>query len=636
MLLRAIRARPLRLASKLAPELRASSGLHHFPLQALGVSGHHLGSIRFFSDRPENKEFSNVSRTFSPQQFPDIVHAWGRTPFMFCGLGMTAAASYAFAVGGSPIWLAVTAGYWVRGYWDITSEDSVLANFPVLGWVRYICQNLRGEIHQYFIETDKSGRPFNILQRSTVYQRSKNNNDTSAFGTVENVYEEGYEYLSHSMWPKKVKEESLRMTIGSKSCREPYSASRLNISAMSYGALSKNAILALNKGCAHGGFYHNTGEGAISDWHLAPGGDLVWNIGTGYFGCRTDDGNFDEKLFTEKAAQSSVKMIEVKLSQGAKPAHGGMLPGSKITPEIARIRNVPMGQDVHSPPTHSAFTTPRELMHFMAKLREISGKPVGFKLCVGCPTETMALIRAASETGLPPDFITVDGGEGGTGAAPKEFTNSVGMPMRGGLTFVHDAMVGAGLRHKVTLIVSGKIVTGKDMVRAFAMGADVCNAARSFLFSLGCIQALQCNTNKCPTGITTQNPELVKGLVVESKWQRVYLYHKNTIKNMAEVVGATGVDSPSNVRRENYNRRVTQDVLKTYLQIYPRETPGAFHEGKGMMLYQDYWDDAGLLLDQLEGKEIPREGRVGPPYLNTVAPYVAWAEKQEQAQAQAK
>lgn len=324
-------------------------------------------------------------------------------------------------------------------------------------------------------------------------------------------------------------------------------------------------------------------------------------------------------------------MIEVKLSQGAKPAHGGMLPGGKITEEIARIRNVPMGKDVFSPPTHKTFHTPAELMHFMAKLRGICGKPVGFKLCVGCPTEAMALIRAAQETGLPPDFITVDGAEGGTGAAPKEFANSIGMPMRGGLTFVHDALVGAGLRHQVAVIVSGKIVTGKDMIRAFAMGADVCNAARSFLFSLGCIQALQCNTNKCPTGITTQDPKLVKGLHVESKWQRVYLYHKHTMKNMAEVVGATGVDNPTNVRREKFIRRVQQDQKKSYLEIYPRETPGAFLQGKGMMLNQDYWHDAGLLLQQLDGKELTEGGRVGPPYLTEVPPY-AFAEKQQEDQ----
>jgi len=406
----------------------------------------------------------------------------------------------------------------------------------------------------------------------------------------------------------------------------------LNISAMSYGALSSNAILALNKGAAYGNFSHNTGEGAISDWHLQPGGDLVWNVGTGYFGCRTADGQFDEKLFAEKAALPQVKMIEVKLSQGAKPAHGGMLPGSKITEEIARIRNVPMGQDVHSPPTHNAFRTPTELMHFMARLREVCGKPVGFKFCVGCPTETMALIRAAQATGLPPDFITVDGAEGGTGAAPKEFSNSVGTPLRDGLTFVHDALVGAGIRDRVAVIASGKIVTGKDMIRAFAMGADCCNAARSFLFSLGCIQALQCNTNKCPTGITTQNPELVKGLVVEEKWQRVYLYHRRTVQNMADVVGATGVENPTHVRREVMIRQVGQDLRKSYLQLYPRETPGSLLVDKGRQINQDYWDDAGLLLDQMDGKTINRAGRVGPPYLTETPPYVKYAREQAQPQ----
>jgi glutamate synthase domain-containing protein 2 len=529
--------------------------------------------------------------------------------------------------GFNPICAVPVAAYWLRGYWDMMSEDSILANFPVLGWFRYICLNIRPEIQQYFIEDNNVGKPFSHEQRSIVYRRSRNQDDTGAFGTQKDVYEHGYEYLGHSMWPKKMREDKMRFTIGKNSCRQPYSASRLNISAMSYGALSSNAVLALNLGAKHGGFYHNTGEGAISDWHLEHGGDIVWNIGTGYFGCRTNDGLFDPELFAERAALPAVKMIEVKLSQGAKPAHGGMLPAGKITEEISRIRNVPMGEDVHSPPTHSAFKTPAELMEFMAKLREISGKPVGFKFCMGCQTEMMALVRAAHETGLPPDFITLDGGEGGTGAAPKEFSNNVGAPLRNALGILHDSLVGAGIRHKIAVIVSGKIVTGFDMARAFALGADVCNSARAFLFSLGCIQALQCNSNKCPTGITTQDERLVKGLVVEEKWKRVYAYHKNTVKNMTEVVGAAGVDDPKLFPREKIIRKVnlSDSTRKNFLELYPRLVPGCLLEGTAPTRYQDLWDDAGLLLEQLEGRQPARAGKIGPPYILEVLPYENYA-----------
>jgi len=599
MLRRAISARPWLTATSLNVQHRAPASRRFLPL----VSAYHQRLCRSFSTDPEQQKFEQVTRSFRAQRFPDFIHSWGRGPFAYLGCAMSAGAGYAVFIGHSPIWVVPVLGYWYRGYYDMKSEDSILANFPVLGWVRYICQNLRAEIQQYFIESDTSGTPFNNLQRSTVYQRSKNLNDTSAFGTQKNVYDDGYEYVAHSMWPKVVKEKAMRFTIGSQSCRQPYSASRLNISAMSYGALSSNAILALSKGAAHGNFYHNTGEGAISDWHLLGGADLVWNIGTGYFGCRTEDGNFCEKKFAEKAALPNVAMLEVKLSQGAKPAHGGMLPASKITDEIARIRGVPFGQDVHSPPTHKAFGNPVELMHFMAKLREISGKPVGFKICVGCPTEMLALIRAAHETGLPPDFITIDGGEGGTGAAPKEFSDSVGLPLRGALALVHDALVGAGLKGRVTLIASGKIASGMDMVRAFAVGADVCNSARAFLFSLGCIQALQCNTNKCPTGITTQNPHLVQGLVVEEKWKRAFLFQKNTIKNMAELVGAVGCDSPSNMRREKLFRRVSQIDRQSYLDIYPREVPGSLLDGTAGKVLQKHWDDGGDLLKYFAGAE---------------------------------
>ena len=404
----------------------------------------------------------------------------------------------------------------LMGIYDaVQTKHTIRRNFPVIGRFRYLLESIRPEIMQYFVETDTEGRPINRILRSLVYRRAKGENDTEPFGTQLNLYHSGYEWLEHSMYaaknPKDIGEFP-RLIIGGKDCKQPYSSSLINISAMSFGSLSTNAVMALNKGAKMGSFAHNTGEGGISDYHLKYGGDLIWQVGTGYFGCRKEDGTFNPETFTTNALRPEVKMIEIKLSQGAKPGHGGILPAIKNTEEIAKIRHVKPGIAVHSPPTHSAFSDPIEFMNFIKKLRELSdGKPIGFKLCIGRKQEFMDICEAMMVTGIQPDFITVDGGEGGTGAAPVEFSNSMGMPLREGLIFVHDTLVGYGLRKDIKVIVAGKIITGFHVARAIALGADGCNSARAMMLSIGCIQALQCNNNTCPVGVATQNKSLVKG-----------------------------------------------------------------------------------------------------------------------------
>ncbi len=449
------------------------------------------------------------------------------------------------------------------------TRKTIRRNFPVLGHFRYLLELVRPEIQQYFIETETNGRPFSREQRSVVYQRAKKQTDTQAFGTQSNVYEIGYEWVNHSLAPKHVDLAAMRVTVGGPQCKKPYSASIFNISAMSYGSLSKSAILALNGGAKLGGFYHDTGEGGVSPYHEGPGGDLVWEIGTGYFGCRDKDGNFDPTMFKARAASPQIKMLEIKLSQGAKPAHGGILPAAKLTLEIAKIRGVPMGKDVLSPPSHSAFSTPVELLEFVAKLRELGeGKPVGFKLCVGKRREFLAICKAMLETGIMPDFIAVDGGEGGTGAAPLEFANAVGCPMREGLIFVHNALVGFGVRQHIKIIVSSKVITGFDIVNRLALGADICNSARGMMMALGCIQALRCNTNHCPTGVATQNPDLVIGLDVTDKRLRVRNYHHETLRSAAEILGAMGLSGPSELRPWHIMKRTALVETKHFGELY--------------------------------------------------------------------
>lgn len=457
-------------------------------------------------------------------------------------------------------------------------KKAIRKNFPVLGNMRYLLESIRPEIMQYFVETDTEGRPINRIYRSLVYRRAKKVNDTTPFGTQEVVYRSGYEWMGHSMYAINHHDLDMnqRVVVGGPQCKQPYESSILNISAMSYGSLSKNAILALNRGAREGQFYHNTGEGAISPFHLKHGGDLVWQIGTGYFGCRDQYGRFSSEKFREKADLPNVKMVEIKLSQGAKPGHGGILPASKNTEEIAEIRGVKPHTMVFSPPTHSSFSDEKGLLDFVAHLREMSGgKPVGFKLCVGSKAEFIRLCETMIETGILPDFITVDGGEGGTGAAPVEFSNSLGMPLRDGLSFVHDTLRGFDLRKHIKLIASGRIITSFHMVRAFALGADIVNSARGMMLALGCIQALQCNTNTCPTGVATQDKMLMGGLDPRDKAVRVANFHEETIKAFYELIGAAGLKTPSEIKRDHINRRISLSEVKTYEDLYPTMREGA-------------------------------------------------------------
>lgn len=457
-------------------------------------------------------------------------------------------------------------------------KHAIKSNFPVIGHGRFILEKIRPEIMQYFVETDTEGKPFNRIFRSLIYQRAKKVNDTTPYGTQMDVYKAGYEWMDHSIYPKlpELSDELPRILVGGPDCKKSYSASLLNISAMSFGSLSSNAIMAFNKGAWLGGFAHNTGEGSISPYHLKYGGDLIWQIGTGYFGCRDKKGNFSSELFEQKARQEQVKMIEIKLSQGAKPGHGGILPAIKNTLEIAKIRGVQPHIDVLSPPAHTAFSTPEEFLRFIRQLRKLSGgKPIGFKLCVGQKREFFDICRTMITTGIKPDFITVDGGEGGTGAAPVEFSNSLGMPMREGLSFVYDTLVGFDLKKDIKLIASGKIVTGFHMARAIALGADLCNSARAMMMSIGCIQALQCNRNTCPVGVTTQNKSLIKGLNVDDKAKRVKNYHHATLISLTELVGAAGIDNIEDLNRKHINRRVNMHDIQKYDEIFPYLNTGA-------------------------------------------------------------
>ncbi|MGB0136283.1 MAG: FMN-binding glutamate synthase family protein [Flavobacteriales bacterium] len=459
----------------------------------------------------------------------------------------------------------------------LQTKHAILRNYPIIGHGRYLLESIRPEIMQYFVETDTEGRPINRIHRRLVYQRAKDVNDTTAFGTQRDVYETGYEWMDHSMFPAHMDHDHHpRVRIGGPECTQPYNASILNISAMSFGSLSDRAVMAMNGGAKAGGFAQNTGEGGIAPYHLNPGGDLIWQIGTGYFGCRTKDGNFDRNLFTEKMAIPQVRMAELKLSQGAKPGHGGILPAIKNTEEIAKIRGVEPHTAVHSPPYHKAFDDADGLMNLMAEMRQLAGgKPVGFKLCIGQREEFVELCRAMIRTGHKPDFITIDGGEGGTGAAPVEFSDSLGMPLRDGLAFAFNTLRGFNLKRDIKLIAAGKIVSGWHMARAIALGADVCYSARAMMLAVGCIQALQCNKNTCPTGVATQNKQLVKGLNVEDKTQRIANYHRETVRSFVELLAASGFTAPEKIRREHINRRVSELEHMTYEQLYPLVEKGA-------------------------------------------------------------
>ncbi|WP_393998413.1 FMN-binding glutamate synthase family protein [Xanthobacter cornucopiae] len=475
----------------------------------------------------------------------------------------------------------------------IQPHHSLLRNYPVIGSVRWLFEAVRPYLRQYLMEDDLSERPYNREDRSLVYARSKNEEDRQPFGTELDTNAAEYEWMTHSLAPTPVSRVPFRVNVGGAACSRPYSASVLNVSAMSFGSLGGNAIQALNLGARQGGFYHDTGEGSMSRYHRIHGGDIVWEIGSGYFGCRNPDGTFSPERFAERAADDQVKMVEIKLSQGAKPGHGGMLPGAKVTAEIAEARGIAIGQDCLSPARHSAFATPVQMMEFVARLRELSGgKPVGLKLCVGHPTEVFAMVKAMLKTGIRPDFIVVDGSEGGTGAAPHELADHVGMPLREGLLLVRNALVGTGLRADVRLAASGKVTSGFSMAANMAIGADWCNAARAFMFSLGCVMSMRCHTGLCPTGVTTTDPHLQRGLVVADKAERVASFHRHTLAALAELVAAAGLTHPSELLPHHVWHRVSSTEVKALDRIYPFLSPDILLSAAGETPYAAEWGAA--------------------------------------------
>jgi glutamate synthase domain-containing protein 2 len=498
----------------------------------------------------------------------------------------------------SPLWLwpaLVCGALTLVGLVDfLQMKQAIRRNYPLLAHFRFFFEYIRPEIRQYFLEADSEELPFSRAQRSIIYQRSKHALDKRPFGTQLNVYEPHYEWINHSIAPAHIESHDFRIKVGGPACTRPYSASVFNISAMSFGALSSRAILALNEGAKRGNFFHDTGEGSISRYHREPGGDLTWEIGSGYFGCRDANGNFDEKGFAENACLDQVKMIEIKLSQGAKPGHGGVLPGAKVTREIAEARGVPIGVDCISPARHSAFSTPLELIAFIARLRELSGgKPVGFKLAIGHPWEWFGIVKAMLQTGIAPDFIVVDGGEGGTGAAPLEFTDHVGAPLREGLMLVHNTLVGVNLRQQISIGSSGKIVTAFDMARTIATGADWCNSARGFMFALGCLQAQTCHTGHCPTGVTTQDPQRMRALDVADKATRVFQFHRNTLMALKEMLGAAGLKHPSELGPEHVIRRVSATDVRSLATLHHWAKPGELLSGvPDHPVFKVFWDVA--------------------------------------------
>jgi len=496
------------------------------------------------------------------------------------------------------------------GVYDLLQPShSVLRNYPITGHFRWLFESVRPQVRQYLIEGENERTPFSRSQRSLVYARAKNEGSERAFGTQLDVYGDGYEFIAHSTRPApRADPQTFRITIGGDDCTQRYSASIFNISAMSFGSLSANAIRALNKGASLGNFAHDTGEGSISRYHQEHGGDLIWEIGSGYFGCRTADGQFNPERFAEKATAAQVKMVEVKLSQGAKPGHGGILPGPKVTPEIALTRGVPEGQDCLSPARHRAFSTPIEMMHFLADLRRLSGgKPVGFKLCIGHPWEFMAMVKAMRETGIVPDFVVVDGAEGGTGASPLEFMNHIGVPVREGLLFAHNTLVGAGLRDRIRIGAAGKVVSAFDIACLMALGANWTNAARGYMFALGCIQSLICNTNRCPTGVATQDQLRQRALVVEDKAERVANFHRNTMHALSDMIAAAGLEHPSEIKPHHLVRRVGDAEIRLFSQLHVFLEPGELVEGKRKRsFYGHAWD-----LARPDSFEIPAERQGG-------------------------
>jgi glutamate synthase domain-containing protein 2 len=508
---------------------------------------------------------------------------------------ITAALLIEFLIGNTSLFVVIPfvlfAALSVIGTTDlIQTRHAVLRNYPLSAHIRFILEEIRPEIRQYFLESEKDGAPFSRDKRAIVYQRAKQALDKRPFGTQNDVYASGYEWLHHSIAPKPVVKEPFRIAIGGPDCGKPYMASVFNISAMSFGALSSNAIRALNSGAQKGDFAHDTGEGGYSPYHRENGGDIIWEIGSGYFSCRNEDGSFCAEKFEAGARSDQVKMVELKLSQGAKPGHGGVLPGAKVSAEIAATRGVPMGVDCISPSRHSAFSTPIEMMQFIATMRRLSGgKPAGFKLCIGHPWEFLAVCKAMLETEIYPDFIVVDGKEGGTGAAPLEFTDHLGMPLREGLNFVHNALIGINARDRIKLGASGKIVSAFDIARVMALGADWCNSARGFMFALGCIQSQSCHTDRCPTGVSTQDRLRQRALVVADKSERVFNFHRATVEALAELVAAAGLSHPTELAPAHFSRRVSPHEVKSFAELYPPLEPGELLKGSADKRYEIPW-----------------------------------------------
>jgi glutamate synthase domain-containing protein 2 len=527
------------------------------------------------------------------EHFPVRYTAW-----LVSGLLCVSLAIFWLEHGFGVVLVAVALALVAIGWRDTRqTRHSVLRNYPLIGHLRFLLEYIRPEIRQYFIEADNERTPFSRQQRSVVYQRAKGDPDKRPFGTQLDVQASGYEWINHSLAPTEIPSADFRVTVGaSSSCSQPYSASVLNISALSFGALSANAILALNGGAKKGGFAHDTGEGSISEYHRANGGDLIWEIGSGYFGCRDAHGRFDEERFAHNARDPAVKMIEIKLSQGAKPGHGGVLPGRKVTAEIAAARGVEAGEDCVSPARHSAFATPTELIEFVERLRRLSGgKPTGFKLCIGHPWEWFAICKAMLELDITPDFIVIDGAEGGTGAAPIEFTDHVGTPLQEGLWLAHNSLLGLNLRERIKLGCSGKIISAFDIARSMALGANWCNSARGFMFALGCIQAQACHTGGCPTGVTTQDPLRQRALVVPEKIERVHRFHLHTLLALRELTQAAGLMHPNEFRATHLVRRVSQNDVRLLANLLSGVLPGGLLDAIGGRadwphnVYRTYW-----------------------------------------------
>ena len=537
-----------------------------------------------------------------------------------CALVLVLSLFSMIAFGRGLPWFVLAAALLGLGAHDLTqTRHAILRNYPVLGHLRFALEFIRPEIRQYFIESDTEAQPFSRAQRSMVYQRAKGEPDNRPFGTQLDVGAEGYEWINHSLHPSRIESHDFRLWIGGQPgapnagvapCTQPYSASVFNISAMSFGALSANAVLALNQGARIGGFAHDTGEGSISQHHRVHGGDLIWEIGSGYFGCRNADGSFSDERFAAQARDPQVKMIEIKLSQGAKPGHGGVLPGAKVTPEIAAARGVPVGVDCISPSAHSAFSTPAELMQFVARLRQLSGgKPTGFKLCIGHPWEWFAIVKAMLATGITPDFIVVDGAEGGTGAAPVEFTDHVGTPLQEGLRLAHNTLCGVGLRDRIKLGCAGKVTNAFDIARMLALGADWCNSGRAFMMAVGCIQAQTCHTGRCPTGVTTQDAQRQKALVVGDKAPRVAQFHANTLHALKELLQAAGLSHPDQLTPHHIVRRIDDAEVRQLSSLMPTVAEGAILSDLARLpnVFRLYWPiaSAGSFAPQE-----PREGEV--------------------------